>query len=310
MSNQSNQSKQSHRLFSLVAAAALVAGCTGGSASNGNNTGVGQPESTGNESTAPVDAGATETADAAPAAPPPPPPHAHVRVIHASPATEAAAVAVYLDGAQTPAIASLAYKAVVGYLEVPVGEHAVDVRPASAAASTPAVVSARTPALEADKTYTVIAHGLVGAQPALALTAAADDPTQPEAGHARVRFFHAGVGAGAVDLCLPGANARAAGTPVFANVAYGAFGAPTGGAAGGYADVPSGREIILQIRAQNARVCSGRVAGLVRITPADRAVLTAIAVGRATGTPALEVLGAVDVAHGESTAMTMAVTAR
>ncbi len=301
---------QSNRPLFFLAAATLFGGCTGGSAATSNTT-AGQTGATGNESAAPADAATSATADAAsPEPPPPPPPHAHVRVIHASPAAEAAAVAVYLDGAQTPAIASLAYKAVVGYVEVPVGEHSVDVRPASAAASTPAVVSARTPALEADKTYTVIAHGLVGAQPALALTAAADDPTQPEAGHARVRFFHAGVGAGTVDICLPGANARAAGTAVFANVAYGAFGSPAGGAAGGYADVPSGREIVLQIRAQNARACSGRVAGLVRLTPPDRAVLTAIAVGRATGTPALEVLGAVDVAHGESQAMTMAVTAR
>ena len=212
--------------------------------------------------------------------PPPPPAPARVRVIHASPDAAAATVAVYLDGAATPAVASLAYKAAAGYAEVPAGVHQVAVRPAAAAADSAPVLEGPTPALAAGMSYTVIAHGLAAGTPALAMAAAGDDGPAPDATHASLRFFHALVGVANVDICLPGATARAAGTPVFANVAYGAWG-------GSWANVPAGAPVTLQIRAANeATPCSGRQAGSVSLTPTS-GVWTAVAVGRATGRPAV-----------------------
>ncbi len=220
--------------------------------------------------------------------PPPPPAPARVRVIHASPDAATAAAAIYLDGNATPTITSLAYKAAAGYAEVPAGVHQVAIRPVAAAADSAPALEGPTPELAAGVSYTVIAHGLVAGTPALAMAAAADDGPAPEPDHAHIRFFHALVGVANVDICLPGATARAAGTPVFANVAYGAFGAASGeGAHGAYASVPAGAAATLQIRAANeATPCSGRQAGSVSITPTT-GVWTAVAVGRATGRPAV-----------------------
>jgi hypothetical protein len=230
----------------------------------------------------------TETPQTPPPTPPPPPAPARVRVVHASPDPATASVSVYLDGGSTPAIAGLAYRAVAGYAELPPGAHTVAVRPATAPADSPAALEGSTPELASGAGYTVIAHGLASGVPALALAAAADDGPAPEAGHAHVRFFHALVGAAAADICLPGANARAAGTPVFANVAYGTFGAASGeGAHGTFANVPTGAEVRLQIRAANAaRPCTGASLGTVAFTPTE-GVWTAVAVGRTTGRPAV-----------------------
>jgi len=261
-----------------VVALGIGIGCSGdrGTTTNTQNT-------NNNSSGGSGDAGAAQATTNTPgpdaATTPPPPAMAKVRMIHASPAPEAASVAVYLDDNATPALNNFAYKAVAGYVEVPVGAHQAAVRPAAAAATTPPVVSVQTPALEADKFYTVIAHGLATGTPALALTPLVDEPQTPPPGQAHVRFFHALAGVAAVDICTPGANARAAGTPVFTNVAY--------GAASSYAPVPMGSNVRLQVRAQNARACSGAVAGVVTIPQVpDHGVITAVAVGNA-GRPAV-----------------------
>jgi hypothetical protein len=223
-----------------------------------------------------------------PPPPPPPPAPARVRVVHASPDPATASVSVYIDGSGTPAIAGLAYRSVAGYAELPPGAHTVAVRPATAAADAPAALEVGTPELASGASYTLIAHGLTSGQPALSLAAVADDGPAPEAGQAHVRFFHALVGAAAADVCLPGANARAAGTPLFTNVAYGTFGTTAAeGAHGAFANVPAGGEVRLQVRAANAaRPCTGASLGTVAFTPAE-GVWTAVAVGRTTGRPAV-----------------------
>ncbi len=272
----------------VVFVAALSAACGGGGSSTGEGTGAGGGTGT---STAGTGGSGSEapaggmTASSGPTASPPPPAAAHVRVIHASPEAAAATVAVYMDTGATPAIPSLAYKAAAGYADAPAGQHAVAVRPAAAAADSAPAISAQTPALEGDHYYTAIAHGLASAHNALAISFAEDNGARPEAGHAALRFFHALNGVAAVDLCLPGATARAAGTPVFTNVAYGAFATPASGS-GQYADVPAGSAVRIQVRAHAATACSGAVAGVVTITPEDRSVVTAVAVGNA-GRPAV-----------------------
>ncbi|MEZ4405593.1 MAG: DUF4397 domain-containing protein [Polyangiales bacterium] len=241
-----------------------------------------------------------ETTEATPPTPPPPPAMAKVRVIHAAPIAEPN-VDVYADGAATPAIEGLAFKAVRGYMDLPVGEHTVALRPAGNHDGDP-LVSATTPSLEQDHFYTVIAHGVPGGQPALAITASGDDTTEPPEGQARVRFFHALVGVNAVDVCVAGATARAAATPVFANVGYGAW--------GDYANVPGGNAVNLQVRAQNARPCTGAVIGTVSVTPPAGARATAVAVGNTTATPAVapELLVCTDTAESSCspTAITLA----
>ena len=217
---------------------------------------------------------------------------ASVRVIHASPDRAAASVDLYVDELPTPIATAVAYRSIIGAVEAPAGEHAIHVRPAGAAVTVAPAFTGRTPALEADHRYTLIAHGLVGgaAPHALALAADADSTAAPEAGTAHVRFFHAIVGLGAVDLCRPATPARpaAAGQParpaapvaaVVENVAYGAF---ASGPSSHYLPVPAGAALTLQIRAHAARACTGPLRGTVTLTPADRSVVTAVAVGRAT----------------------------
>lgn len=235
----------------------------------------------------------TAAPSTSPDEPPPPPPAARLRVIHASPDRAAASVDVYLDDMATAGVSALAFRGVAGALEVPAGEHAVHLRRAGAATSVAPTLTAHTPGLTASGHYTAIAHGLTNAAPRLALTVGQDQTTPPDAGHARIRLFHALVGLGAVDVCLPGAVARpaAAGHPAVAatpptalvtNMAYGAFGQ---GSDGGYVDVPAGTAVTVQLRAHAARACTGAALGGATLTAPDRGLVTVVAVGRVGGAP-------------------------
>jgi hypothetical protein len=229
------------------------------------------------------------------AEPPPPPQPAGLRVIHASPDRTLASVSAFLDDSAVAAVQGLAYKGVAGYVELTPGDHAVVLRRANAAAGAPPALSVRTDTLDPGERSTAIVYGVTVGTARLALAAGTDLLGLPEEGKARVRFFHALVGLGAVDLCLPGTAARpaapnqpaVAATPastLFANVAYGAFGSAQGGA---YVDLPSGSPVVLQVRAQNARPCTGPVRGTVTVTPPSASVVTTVAVGRVVGAPAV-----------------------
>jgi hypothetical protein len=221
---------------------------------------------------------------------------ATIRVIHASPDRAAASVDLYVDDSGVPIATAVAYRGIVGPVEVPAGEHAIHVRAAGSAATTAPAFTGHTPALEGNHHYTVIAHGLVGgaAPHALALAADADATPTPEAGTAHVRFFHAIVGLGPVDLCRPGTPAHPAATgqparpatlptALLHDVGYGTFGsAEHDGATSHYVHVPAGSPLTLQIRAHAARGCAGLLRGTVTVTPAEQSVVTAVAVGRAT----------------------------
>lgn len=256
----------------MVCTVLLVGGCGGGDE-------VLTPVDTATDTTTGSEGTDTVTTAEPVAVPVEAPAPAHVRMIQASPDASAATVALYMDGAATASVPSLAYKAATAYADVPAGSHQCAMRPAAAAADSAPSLQTAASELAAGVSYTMISHGLATGTPALAMASAADDGPTPDATHASLRFFHALVGVANVDICLPGATARAAGTPVFTNVAYGAFGA--------WASVPAGAAVTLQIRAANeATPCSGRQAGSVSITPTS-GVWTAVAVGRATGRPAV-----------------------
>jgi len=238
------------------------------------------------------------------AAEPPPPQPSGLRLIHASPDRALASVSAFLDDSAVAAVQGLAYKAVAGYVEVTPGDHAVVLRRPNAPAGSAPALSVRTDTLDPGARSTAIVYGLAAGTSRLALATGVDLLGLPEEGKARVRFFHALVGLGAVDVCHPGTPARPAAanqpaqaaTPasvVFANVAYGAFGVVQGGA---YADLPSGAPVLLQLRAQNARPCTGLVRGAVTVTLPGASVVTAVAVGRVVGAPtvARELLVCVD----------------
>lgn len=245
-----------------------------------------------NASAGAVPAPAPDDGGGGEAAPPPPQP-AGIRVIHASPDRALGSVSAFLDDSAVAAVQGLAYKGIAGYLEVTPGAHGLALRRASAPAAAPPALSLRTDELDAAARYTAVVYGLAAGTPRLAVAVGTDMLGLPEEGKARVRFFHALVGVGAVDLCLAGRPARAAApnqpaqaavpaSPVFANVVYGAFGAAQGGQ---YTDVAAGAPVTLQVRAQNARACTGALRGTVTLTPASASVVTAVAVGRAVGAP-------------------------
>ncbi len=232
--------------------------------------------------------------------PPPEPSPAGLRVIHASPDRAAASVSVFVDGSEVAAVQGIAYRSIAGAVRLTPQTHPMVVRAATGNAAP--FITADTPALAEAQRYTAVVHGLTAGAPRITATFSQDSEAQPDAGKARVRFFHALVGLGAVDVCTapvaarpaqPAAAGRAAqpavtaqpAAPVFANVAYGAF-ATASGSQDAYAEVPSGSQLTLQVRAQNARPCAGLVRGTVRVTPADRAVLTTVAIGRVVGAPA------------------------
>lgn len=223
---------------------------------------------------APTAGSEAPAAPATPEPPPaPPPPAGRVRVIHAAPVTSPN-VDISVDG--NSALQDVAYKAVHGYMPLPAGEHAVALRAAGNASGDPLLSANVT--VTADRFHTLIAHGTASGEPRLGVTALEDDRTAAPEGQARIRFFHALVGVAAVDLCVPGATARAAATPLFTNIAYGGTGA--------YANVPASA-VTIQVRAQNARACTGNVIGTVAVTPSAGLLATAVAVGNVTASPAV-----------------------
>lgn len=218
---------------------------------------------------------------------------AQVIVVHAVPVPEAASVNLFLDSSAEPAFPALAFGARSGARATAPGPNHLAVRPASAANDSAPLVRLESTDLDADKTYLFIVHGggASGSSPQLSVT---DDTTPPEAadGAVRLRFFHAISGVGAVDVCAPGATARAPATPVFVNTANGAWATPMGAnRVGDYATVAPGDAVRLQVRARNDRPCAGAVLGVVTLNLTNaHAVSTAIALGRATSAPLPQVL--------------------
>jgi hypothetical protein len=252
--------RTSRALF-LSTLAALTAACGGSGDATTETT-----DTTGDET----------VADTTPPPPPPPEP-ARIRVIHAAFDPSAASIALAFDGADA-AIPSLAYEFSSAYVELPAGSHAASVR-----ANDAELIGADLDLSTEGGWYTAIAYSTADFPAAVQLTT--DRPEAPAEGTAAVRLFHGIVGLTAIDVCTPGETARADGTPIFADVQPGALAAAPDGTS--YASVPTGAEITLQLRAQNATPCHGRVQGVARITPVS-GNYTLVAVGRTTGRPRVD----------------------
>ena len=235
-----------------------------------------------------------------PVAPPPPEPAAppaptnvevSVRVIHAAATAATKSISpTYATGGATPGAlgTDLAFGAATGYTSA-------TLPPGTTGIGLSVVVEGFDPLsfggnITAGEPHTAV----VFSDPAGAMRLSADvlrDAAQaPDAGKTRVRFFHAVLGWDAVDVCAPGENARAAGTPVFANAAYGR--SPMSQSPDRYIDMPAGLTR-LQVRQASADApCSGRAVGAVDVAAPEGGTLegqnvTLVAVGRATGRPAV-----------------------
>jgi hypothetical protein len=138
---------------------------------------------------------------------PPPAPNSRVRVAHLSP--DAPNVDVYVNSTKT--LSNVPFKAVSDYLSVPAGEYRFEVRPAGAAASSPAVIDAKA-TLESGKDYTVAAINLLASIKPLVLV---DDNAAPASGQAKVKVVHGSPDAPAVDIAVKG------GPVLVSNLAFG-----------------------------------------------------------------------------------------
>lgn len=130
---------------------------------------------------------------------------AMVRVVHASP--DAPAVDVYVDG--TLAVEGLAFPNGTDYLELPAGEHQVQVTP-SGSAPEEAVIDAPV-TVDGGMAYTIAAVGTVAEIQPLVLE---DNLSEPEMGKAHLRIVHASPDAPAVDVAVAG------GPVLFENLAF------------------------------------------------------------------------------------------
>ncbi len=217
---------------------------------------------------------------------PPPEPMSRVRVIHASSDPAAATVSIGIDARSDPLIASLAYRSGSAYTEASAGHHSVVVRGPSAEEGLEGpTLALASEELEQEHTFTAVFVSQDVADSPFTVFASEDVVAPPPEGEAAVRFFHALIGTDDVDLCLPGATARADGTPLFADVAPNAFGSATGLQ---LANVPAGGEIVVQLRAHAQPICHGRVAGVARFTPTSGTSYTLVAIGRTTGRPRVD----------------------
>ena len=142
-----------------------------------------------------------------------------VRVSHLSP--DAPNVDVWVDGSRV--LEDVPFRAVSGYLEVPAGEHRVQVT--ATGTTSPSVIDAMVTLTE-DTAYTVAATGRLAE---IAPTVLVDDRTAPAAGTTHVRFVHASPDAPPVDVKV--ANG---GPTIFADTAFRAFAGYSPVAAGTY----------------------------------------------------------------------------
>ena len=131
--------------------------------------------------------------------------NASLRVAHLSP--DAPAVDVWLDG--TRVLQDVPYKTFSDYLDVPSGDHNIQVTPAGA--TTPVVINADVTLTE-DVAYTVAATGLLSTGD-LSPLVLVDDRT-PSSGAAQVRFVHTSADAPAVNVGV------ASGATLFSNVEF------------------------------------------------------------------------------------------
>lgn len=130
---------------------------------------------------------------------------AKVRVLHASP--DAPAVDVYADGAEI--LSDVPFGVISDYLEVPAGEHRIQVVAAGADPAAGAVIDA-TLTLEGLTAYTVAATNAVAAIEAQVIV----DAPMPVADQAQVRIVHLAADAPAVDIAPDG------GDPIVSALAY------------------------------------------------------------------------------------------
>jgi hypothetical protein len=131
--------------------------------------------------------------------------NAQLRVAHLSP--DAPAVDIWVDGNRV--LQNVPFKAISDYLVVPAGSYRIHVSPAGATTS---IVIDATVTLEGNKSYTVAATGLLGANDLKPLVLV-DDPTT-ENQKAKVRFVHTSPDAPAVDIAVKG------GPVLFGNVKF------------------------------------------------------------------------------------------
>ncbi|MGE3633808.1 MAG: DUF4397 domain-containing protein, partial [Sandaracinaceae bacterium] len=188
----------------LVASLALGA-CGGGSSSEEEEV---------------TDTSGSETvveAEPEPEPEPQPPAPSPVRVIHAAAGISGEPVSG--DASGMASFEAVAFASASPYAEVAPSEpmEAVGV---SISAEGGASVDTQAPLTAGTPTTIVVYSGADGGLAALALPDEAGSVT----GQVRGRFVNALLGTEALDLCLPGASRRAAGTPIISGVAYGDFG--------------------------------------------------------------------------------------
>jgi hypothetical protein len=141
---------------------------------------------------------------------------AQVRVAHVAPA--APNVDIFVDEATAPAVIDLAFGEGTDYLQLPSGNHSIDV----SATGTPADASViNVPSLELapDGTYTIAAFGPMENLEALVIEEEREDDV-PATG-VRVRAIHVAPDVGTVDLVSVAEGV--APTPLTMNLAYGDF---------------------------------------------------------------------------------------
>lgn len=109
------------------------------------------------------------------------------------------------------------YKGNSNYLELPEGEHKLDIK-AGGSKLAEATVN-----LEKGKDYTVIAHGDVNDLSTISLLALEDNNSCPSRGKSHLRFIHAAAGAPSVDIHA--SKDKNVGK-IFNNVSYGQTGKP------------------------------------------------------------------------------------
>ncbi|MBN8616831.1 MAG: DUF4397 domain-containing protein, partial [Deltaproteobacteria bacterium] len=210
----------------------------------------------------------------------PEPSHAHVRLLHATPASSAASVSLFVGDAAEPIARDITFEAPASYAAAPALASELVVR-GGEGTSPLAALSARP--LRPHAAYTVILFGSGTARDPLVAELQEDVPVDSDQSRNTFRFFNAMAGSPALELCRVAGPRR---TPLFSGATVGGYGVPHFRANATPVDpmsnaveIVSNGVVELEVYPAGRTPCSGRKLGTARFSASSGLNGTIIAVG-------------------------------
>lgn len=230
---------------------------------------------------------------------------ANVRFLHlASASAEVALEGFTGTDTSTPAFPRLPFKSAAPYQSAALGDEGL-----ALLARGQGLTEASSAAHAAPDTYhTVVVLNAADDPAKLQIATVPDDAPRAQGEAVMVRFFHAILGTGPIDVCVPGEGPRAPAVSLFPAVEYGTFRPAL--------QLPGALPVRVSLRRASEAECSGRLVGAIDLSAPDGVSfagqnLTIYALGRTSGRPEVDPEAAISIDQPPQSAwVTLPVRAR